>query len=120
MSRPTTITLPGCIAFLERFLRPLAATAGDGVEIRQDDRGTTVTACEGRHAATISTRTAGHLEPVLVDPAALAGVDPSRPAKLYRVTETSGAVELGTGDLATVTITLGTLPASGRDMDSHA
>jgi hypothetical protein len=116
MSRPTTIILPGCIAFLERFLRPLAATAGDGIEIRQDDHGTTVTACEGRHAATIATRTAGHLEPVLVDPAALAGVDPSRPAKFYCVAETSGIVELGTGELATVTITPGTLPSSARDM----
>jgi hypothetical protein len=117
---PATITLPGIVSHLERFLRPASATSGDGIEIRQDERGTTVTACEGRHAATISTTTAGHLEPVLVDPAALAGVDPSRPAKLYRVTETSGAVELGTGELATVTITPGTLPASGRNMDSQA
>ena len=35
---PKTIILPGIVAHLERFLRPLAATAGDGIEIRQTER----------------------------------------------------------------------------------
>jgi hypothetical protein len=116
MSSPSTIIIPGIVSHLERFLRPLAATSGDGVEIRQDDFGTTVSVCEGRHAATITTRPAGQLEPVLVDPAALAGVDPSQPVKLYRLSPTSGAVVQASGELATVTITPGTLQRSARDL----
>lgn len=116
MSLPASIILPGIITHLERFLRPLAATSGDGVEIRQDDFGTTVSVCEGRHAATITTRTAGKLEPVLVDPAALAGVDPSQPLKLYRFSQTSWAIVQASGELSNVTITPGTLQRSARDL----
>jgi len=50
----TAIVLPGVVVDVERFLRPLAAASGDGIEIRQDARGTAVIACEGRHAATIT------------------------------------------------------------------
>lgn len=116
MSSPSTVVLPGIVVHLERFLRPLAATSGDGVEIRQDANGTTVSACEGRHAATITTRTAGSLEPILVDPAALAAADPSQPVKLYRISPTSGAIVQASGELATVTITPGKLPQSARDL----
>lgn len=116
MSGPSTIVLPGIVAHLERFLRPLAATSGDGVEIRQDDRGTTVSACEGRHAATITTRAGGSLDPVLVDPAVLAAADPSQPVKLYRLSPTSGAIVQRSGELATVTITPGKLSRSARDL----
>ena len=113
---PTTIPLPGIVAHLERFLRPLAATSGAGVEIRQTERGTTVSACDGRHAATITTPAAGILAPILVDPAALAGIDPSRPTKLYRTSDTSAAIVLADGGLATVSITNGTLPRSATDL----
>jgi hypothetical protein len=113
---PTTITLPGIVGYLERFLRPLSATSGDGIEIRQDERRTVVAAIEGRHAAIITTPIPGSLEPVLVDPASLAGVDPSRPARIYRLAETSGVVELATGELSTITITPGTLSAPSRDL----
>ena len=65
---PKTFTIPGAAAFLERFLRPAAATSGEGVEIRQDGHGTIVSVIEGRHAATITTPEAGDLEPILVDP----------------------------------------------------
>lgn len=116
MSAPSTIILPGVVARLERFLRPLAATSGDGIEIRQDDRGTTVIACEGRHAATITTRTAGSLEPMLIDPAVLADADPSQPLKLYRLSPTSAVVPRSSGELATVSITPGELPRSARDL----
>lgn len=113
---PTTITLPGIVAHLERFLRPLAATGGDGVEIRQDATGTTVSVREGRHAATITTPAAGELEPILVDPAVLASADPTKPLKLYRMAEASGAIVQADGELATITIRPGTLPRSARDL----
>lgn len=116
MTATATITIPGVVACLERFLRPLAATSGDGVEIRQDARGTTVSVCEGRHAATITTRATGSLEPILVDPAVLASVDPSQPLKLYRLTPTTGVVARPCGELVAVTITPGTLPKSARDL----
>lgn len=114
MTLPTTIIVPGIAAYLERFLRPLAATSGDGVEIRQNGNGTYVVACEGRHAATITTREAGDLEPILVDATALATADPSKPIKLYRMTETSAAFVQADGNLATIGIAPGTLPASAR------
>jgi hypothetical protein len=113
---PTTITVPGLAAVLDEFLRPHAATAGDGVEIRQDDHGTTVSACEGRHAATIRTTAAGSLEPILVDPAALAGGDPAGELKLYRMTETSVVAFRPDGELASVTVRPGTLSRSARDL----
>jgi hypothetical protein len=116
MSSPSTIVLPGVVARLERFLRPSAATSGDGVQIHQDDRGTTVIACEGRHAATITTRTGGSLEPILVDPAVFADADPSKPLKLYRLSPTSGAVVRESGELASVTITNGELPRSATNL----
>lgn len=114
MSTPSTIVLPSVVSCLERFLRPLAATSGDGIQIHQDATGTTVIACEGRHAATITTRTPGSLEPVLVDPAVLADV--SSPVKLYRLSATSGAVVRSSGELATITITPGELPRSARNL----
>jgi len=113
---PKTITLPGIVAHLERFLRPLAATAGEGIEIRQDRHGTIVSACEGRHAATITTMAGGDLEPILVEPGALAAADPSQPIKLYRLAETSGAIVAAGGELVNVPVRPGTLPRSGRDM----
>jgi hypothetical protein len=116
MSIPATITLPGIVAHLERFLRPLAATAGEGIEIRQDEIGTIVSVCEGRHAATITTATAGDLEPILVDPAALADVDPSRPVKLYRTAASTGVIARPGGELASVAIRPGALPRSARDL----
>ncbi len=116
MSIPTTITLPGIVAHLERFLRPLAATAGEGIEIRQDRHGTIVSVCEGRHAATITTATAGELEPILVEPAAMAAADPSRPIKLYRLTESSGSIVGANGELVDIAIRPGTLPRSARDL----
>lgn len=118
MKHPATIVVPGITALLERFLRPLAATAGDGIEIRQTDRGTTVSACEGRHAATITTRAGGDLEPILVDPAALAVADPSQPLKIYRLAETTGAIVRVDGSLETVSIREGTLPSTARDVAS--
>jgi hypothetical protein len=116
MTTPTTIIIPGIAAILERFLRPLSATAGEGIEIRQDERGTTVSACEGRHAATITTAAAGSLEPILVDPTAIADADPSQPLKIYRLTETSGAMLRADGELSTITIRPGTLSRSARDL----
>ena len=113
---PKTITLPGIVAHLERFLRPLAATAGEGIEIRQDSYGTIVSVCEGRHAATITTATAGDLEPILVEPAAMAAADPSQPIKLYRLAETSGSIVGDDGELVNVAIRPGTLPRSARDL----
>lgn len=116
MKLPATITIPGLAAVLDEFLSPDAATAGDGVEIRQDKAGTTVSACEGRHAATIRTPAGGSLEPILLDPAALAGGCPGQDLKLYRMTETAGVVAQGTGELVTVTIRPGPLARSARDM----
>jgi hypothetical protein len=116
MSTPTTIVVPGLAAVLEEFLRPRAATSGDGVEIRQDETGTTVSACEGRHAATIRTTAAGRLEPILVDPAALAGGDPAGELKLYRMAETSAVVVQAGGELATVVIAPGAPARSARDL----
>jgi len=113
---PKTIILPGIVAHLERFLRPLAATAGDGIEIRQTDRGTTVSACEGRHAATITTAAGGDLEPILVEPGALSAADPSQPIKLYRLAETSGSIIGAGGELVNVPIRPGTLPRSATDL----
>lgn len=116
MTAPTTIVLPGIVAHLERFLRPLAATGGGGVEIRQDARGTVASVCDGRHAATISTTVPGSLEPILVDPAALAAADPSRPVKLYRLAETTGSIVGASGELVDVVIRPGTLPRSATDL----
>jgi len=116
MTTPTTIILPALVCQLERFLRPLAATSGDGVQIRQNAHGTTVVACEGRHAATITTRTPGDLEPILVDPAALADPGARGVVKLYRLSATAGAVEKSSGELATVAIAPGELPQSARDL----
>jgi hypothetical protein len=113
---PKTIRLPGIVAHLERFLRPLAATAGEGIEIRQDRHGTIVSVREGRHAATITTATGGDLEPVLVEPAAMAAADPSRPIKLYRLAETSGSIVGAGGELVNVAIRPGALPRSARDL----
>jgi hypothetical protein len=118
MSSPSTIVLPGIVSQLERFLRPLAATSGDGVQIHQDANGTTVIACEGRHAATITTRATGSLEPILVDPVALAGAgaDASQSLKLYRLSPTSGVIARSSGELVTITITPGELPPSARNL----
>jgi hypothetical protein len=116
MSNPAAITIPGIVVHLERFLRPLAATAGERIEIRQDAVGTIVSACEGRHSATITTATAGDLEPILVDPAVLADADPAKPVKFYRTTEATGVIARRGGELATVEIRPGTLPRSARDM----
>ena len=116
MTMPTTIIVPGIVSVLERFLRPLAATSGDGIEIRQTAAGTTVIACEGRHAATITTRTAGNLEPILVDPAALADADPSQPLKLYRMSPTAVTIVRPSGELVTVPIVPGELPGSAKGL----
>jgi hypothetical protein len=114
--KPSTITLPGIVAHLERFLRPLAATSGDGVEIRQNEHGTTVSVREGRHAATITTTVSGSLDPILVDPVDLSRVDPAQPAKLYRMNETSGVLAVAGGELASIVVTPGTLSASASDL----
>lgn len=116
MTTPTTITLPGIVACLERFLRPTCATSGEGVQITQHERGTTVTACEGRHAATITTTHAGSLEPVLVDPKVFADADPSQPVKLYRLSQTSGVIDRHGGELVSVTLTPGELPRSATNL----
>jgi hypothetical protein len=116
MTKPTAITIPGIARHLERFLRPAVATAGDGVEIRQDATGTTVSVCEGRHAATITTPIPGDLEPILVDPVVIAGTDPTQPIKIYRMTETSGVITNTAGELVTITIRNGTATRSARDL----
>lgn len=116
MKSPATIVLPGVASVLDEFLRPHAATAGDGVEIRQDEHGTTVSACEGRHAATIRTTAGGSLEPILVDPTVLAGGDPGDQLKLYRMTDTTGVVAQADGELVNVTVRPGTLARSARDL----
>jgi hypothetical protein len=116
MTMPTTIIVPGIVSVLERFLRPLAATSGAGIEIRQTAAGTSVIACEGRHAATITTRTAGNLEPILVDPAALADADPSQPIKLYRMSPTTVTIVRPSGELVTVPVVPGELPRSAKTL----
>lgn len=94
----------------------MVATSGDGIEIRQDARGTTEIACDGRHAYTINTKTAGSVEPTLLDPAVTADADPSPSAKLYRLSPTSGAIVRVSDELATVTITPDKLPGAALDL----
>ena len=113
---PKTFTIPGTAAFLERFLRPAAATSGEGVEIRQDRYGTIVSVIEGRHAAPITTTEAGDLEPILVDPVALAQADPTKPVKIYRTTETVGAIVSANGDLVDLEVAPGILPQAAWDI----
>ena len=113
---PKTITIPGITALLERFLRPAAATSGEGIEIRQDRHGTVVSALEGRHSVTVSNAVAGDLEPILIDPAALASADPNATIKLFRLTETTGTIIGSAGELLDVAIRPGSLHRSARDM----
>ena len=77
MSTAAKITLPACVRRLRDFLLPAAACHGEGIEVRQSGTATVVTACEGRHLATIASRTepATETSPFLVDPAAIAGAD---------------------------------------------
>lgn len=108
------IEIPGVAALLERFLAPLAATSGDGVEITQDGGGTTVSVCDGRHAATITTPTAGTIPPMLVDPAALAKADATKPIAIYRTGDATGVIQAADGSLIDITIRPGTLSPSAR------
>lgn len=111
-----TVTIPGIVSVLERFLRPAMATSGDGVEVRQDAHGLTVSVCEGRHAATITTKEPGRLDPMLIAPEAFAQMDATKPFKLYRLTDKTGVILHSDGSLVDVAIRPGTLSRSAMDM----
>ena len=110
MSTAAKITLPACVRWLRDFLLPAAACHGEGIEVRQSGTVTVVTACEGRHLATITSMPESSTEtsPFLVDPAALAGG--VGPMTLVRLSDTSAVVVEQEGQPQTVAITSGTLP----------
>lgn len=116
---PITIRLPRLVRHLERFLRPAAASHGEGVEIRQDARGTTVVACEGRHAAVIRSKPGAtpplEMPTVLVDASALA-LAGDRDLQIVVLSETTAVVPVPNGQPETITLRPGTLPASARSM----
>lgn len=116
---PITIRLPRLVGHLERFLRPASASHGEGVEIRRDSRGTTVVACEGRHAAVIRS-TPGATPPlempsVLVDAAALA-VAGDGDLQVVPISDNSLVVVPSVGEPVTTTVRQGSLPESARSM----
>lgn len=110
MSTTAKITLPACVRRLRDFLLPAAACHGEGIQVRQSGTTTIVTACEGRHLATITSSTTPSTEtpPFLVDPAAIA--NGAGPVTLVRLSETTAVVVEPEGPPQTVAITSGTLP----------
>jgi hypothetical protein len=116
---PITIRLPRLVGHLERFLRPAAASHGEGVEIRQDARGTTVVACEGRHGAVVRSKpgatTPLEMPSVLVDAAALA-LAGDHDLQIVLLSETTAVAPIPGGQPETITLRPGTLPESARSM----
>ncbi len=131
MKKP--LRLPPAVSKLRQFMSATTATHGQAIEFRQDEhRGLVVTACDGRHLARVTIRTAAPdtIAPVLIDAKTLGKAatavgcgriadDPASRSLLVAAMDEKTALIAGpTGEPQTVPLEYGALPDCDSIVDA--